>query len=95
MGRKKDIPWKRIKEPTDAMKDHYKKLFERNQSKWMRRSHLENSNLGEAFLFKGREYILQGTVDGKDTMIVSDSENNYYFVHSDIIDTLILGDSSK
>jgi len=88
---KKKYEWKRIKEPTENMLAHYEKLFRRNQNKWMRRSKMEESHFGAIFEKKGKEYQLLGSVDNRDNMLVAETNGeNYYFVHSDVIDSFLL-----
>lgn len=82
--------WRRVTSPSERVLESYKKLFLRNQSKWMRRSKLEQKHLGESFKHSGKDYVLIGTVDIHNNMIVKDSEGNYYFVHSDVIDSILL-----
>ena len=56
----------------------------------MRRSKLEQKHLGSKFEHSGKSYELVGTVDIHNNMIVKDSEDNYYFIHSDVIDSILL-----
>lgn len=76
--------FKKINEPSDTMKDHYRKLYNRNQDKFIRRSKLECSHLDSVFSVDEREYRLIGSVDSNRMVIVDESDNSYYFVHSDI-----------
>jgi len=81
-----------VKKPSDSMLSYYSNLFKRNQSKWMRRSKMESSHLGTSFIMEGNEYTLIGTVDSKNNMLIKSSDDRYFFVHSDILDSIILSE---
>jgi len=77
--------FKQVVQPSEGVMESYKKLFNRNQSKWMRRSKLEISDLGKEFVWEDKTYILEGSIDAIN-MIVKESESNkYYRVHSDLV----------
>lgn len=81
---------KKIKEPTDSLKEYYKNLFKRNQNKWMRRSKLEESHLGSLFVLDGVEYELLGAIDSLQVLVKS-SDGSYYMTHIDDVTKPILG----
>lgn len=77
--------FKQVVEPSEGVMESYRKLFNRNQSKWMRRSKLELSDLGKDFIWEDKTYTLEGSIDSIN-MIVRESESNkYYRVHSDLV----------
>ena len=77
--------FKQVVEPSESVMESYRKLFNRNQSKWMRRSKLEISDLGKDFIWEDKVYILEGSIDAIN-MIVRESESNkYYRVHTDLV----------
>jgi hypothetical protein len=82
--------FKKINEPSDTMKDHYRKLYMRNQDKFIRRSKLECSHIDSNFDLDGRTYKLIGSVDSNRMVITDESDNSYYFVNSDIPTSSIL-----
>jgi len=41
---------------------------------------------------EGNEYTLIGTVDSKNNMLIKSSDDRYFFVHSDILDSIILSE---
>jgi len=82
--------FKKINEPSNTMKFHYKKLYNRNQDKFIRRSKLECKHLDSVFELDGDQYRLIGSVDSNRMIIVKESDNSYYFVHSDIPTAAIL-----
>ena len=69
---------------------YYRSLYERNQTKFMRRSILEVEHLGSEFEYEGVKYTLLGSVDAL-LMLVKDSEENYYMMSSSIPTKEILG----
>lgn len=83
---------RRIKEPTDSMMKHYEGLFLRNQSKWMRRSKLEQSHLGEEFIFDGSNHKLLGSSSSNDVVIVNLETQEYFIAHIDDVTACILTD---
>lgn len=89
---KKIFPeWQKTVCPTEKMFEYYKKLFLRNQNKWIRRSKLEPYHLGQEFKKDKKLYKLLGSVDIKNNMIINEiGTNNYYFIHSDEIDYYLL-----
>jgi len=83
--------WRKINKPTDVMVEQYGKLFLRNQGKWITRSRLSKEHLGEEFTFKKKKCKLIGSAYNRDSMVILDiSEDTYYFVHSDVVDSIIL-----
>lgn len=81
---------KKIKEPTDSLKEYYKNLFSRNQNKWMRRSKLEESHIGSLFILEDSEYELLGAMDSLQVIIRNTSDNSYYMTHIDEVTKSIL-----
>jgi hypothetical protein len=80
----------KVKEPSKELLSYYSKLYQRNQSKWVKRSSLEPSHLGSEFEFEGKNLKLEGSVDSV-LMIVSDSEGNYYRMHCNQISEIVTG----
>lgn len=81
---------KRIKEPTDSMRNHYENLYMRNQSKWMRRSKLEQSHLGAEFLFEGENHKLIGSSSSTEVIIENLSTSEFFIAHIDDVTSCIL-----
>ena len=79
-----------VKEPSQAMKEHYETYFKRSQTKFMRRSKLEESHLGSEFEFDGKNFKLLGSVDPLLMFVVDTNENRYYFLHCDVVTDRIL-----
>lgn len=75
-----------MREPTDSLKESWKKLYLRNQSKWIRRSKLTKEHLGQEFLWEGIEYCLEGSVDSLQMLVRRIGDDKYFRVHSDLID---------
>jgi hypothetical protein len=82
--------FKKMNEPSDSIKKHYAKMYERNQNKFIRRSKLEQSHLGSEFLYDNRTLKLIGAADGDRMVVVDESDNTYYLIHSDIPTNAIL-----
>ena len=82
--------FKKINEPSESIKKHYAKMYERNQNKFIRRSKLEQSHLGSEFLYDNRTLKLIGAADGDRMVVVDESDNTYYLIHSDIPTNAIL-----
>jgi hypothetical protein len=87
MARKKI---REIKEPTQNMLDFYEKLFLRNQSKWIRRSHLEQSHLGSEFVLEGEKYKLLGSSSSMEVVIKNQKSDKYFIVSIDEVTRSIL-----
>lgn len=77
---------KEVVAPSDGVLDSYKKLFKRNQTKWMRRSKLEVSHLDKEFEFEGTSYILEGSIDSSMMIIRGKESGKFYRVYSDLVD---------
>lgn len=82
--------YRAVKEPTEGVKEHYANYFKRNQTKFMRRSKLEESHLGSEFEFDGKTFKLLGSVDPVLMFVVDINENKYYFLHCDVVTEQIL-----
>ena len=82
--------FKKMNEPSDSIKKHYAKMYERNQNKFIRRSKLEQSHLGSEFLYEDRTLRLIGSADGDRMVVVDESNNTYYLIHCDIPTNAIL-----
>lgn len=78
-----------IKSPSKEMIEYYRSLYERNQSKFIRRSQLEPEHLGVKFTHEEKEFELIGSIDEK-LMLVRDSSDKYYRLSSSIITKIIL-----
>jgi len=79
-----------VKSPSKEMIQYYESLFERNQSKFIRRSMLEPSHLGTSFDHMGSQLTLLGSIDEK-LMLVRDQNDKYYRLSSSVISKIILG----
>lgn len=79
-----------VKEPSKELLEYYQKLYRRNQTKFIRRSSLEESHLGVEFEFKGKNYTLMGTVDAL-LMLVKDSEDKYFRMNCNTISEIVVG----
>jgi len=77
--------FKQVVEPSEGVMDSYRKLFNRNQSKWMRRSKLEISDLGKEFLWEDQKYILEGSIDSLNMIVKECESGKYYRVHCDVV----------
>jgi hypothetical protein len=82
--------FKKINEPSESIKKHYAKMYERNQNKFIRRSKLEQSHLGSEFPYGDKTLRLIGAADGDRMVVVDESDNTYYLIHSDIPTNAIL-----
>lgn len=82
--------YRKVKEPSKEMKAFYADYYKRNQTKFMRRSKLEESHLGSEFDFDGKRLKLLGAVDPILMFVVDVNENAYYFLHSDVVTEKIL-----
>lgn len=79
-----------IKKPFKETLEYYKKLYERNQEKFIRKSKLEVSHLGTEFEFDGKKLTLMGSIDSN-LMLVKDADDKYYRLDSTPISKIILG----
>ena len=80
----------KVKAPGKELLKYYATLYERNQSKWIRRSSLEPEHLGSEFIFEDKNLKLEGSVDPL-LMLVSDSEGNYYRMNCNKVSELVTG----
>jgi hypothetical protein len=79
-----------FKAPSPEMVKHYAGLYDRNQSKWIRRASLEPEHIGSEFVFEGKNLKLVGSIDAL-LMLVKDSEDKYYRLDCNIISELVTG----
>lgn len=79
-----------FKAPSQEMLKHYEALYERNQTKWIRRSSLESEHLGSEFQFEGKSLKLMGTIDPI-LMLVKDSDDKYYKMNCNAISEIVIG----
>ncbi len=79
-----------FKAPSPEMLKHYESLYERNQTKWIRRSSLEVEHLGSEFEFEGKNLKLMGTIDPV-LMLVKDSDDKYYRMNCNAVSELVTG----
>lgn len=84
--------WRKIKEPSESMKDHYAMMFRRNQMKFMKRSPLKPDHIGSEFKFEESLYRLIGTATPVEMVIENMVEGSFYMVHCDLVTRLILGE---
>jgi hypothetical protein len=81
---------KHIRKPEQTMIEHYKNLFARNQSKWIRKSMLEPKDLGSVFEHEGEEFELIGSVSPKEFIIKSNADDKHYIVLNHFVDQYLL-----
>ncbi len=79
-----------MKAPSKEMLEYYASLYNRNQSKFIRKSLLELHHLGSEFEFEEKKYKLLGAVDAN-LMLVKDEEENHFMMSSTIVTKQILG----
>ena len=79
-----------FKAPSKEMLKYYADLYERNQTKWIRRSSLESEHLGSEFEFEGKNLKLMGTIDSV-LMLVKDSDDKYYRMNCNTISEIVTG----
>lgn len=77
---------KEVVAPSPGVLDSYKKLYKRNQTKWMRRSKLEVSHLDLEVEIEGSTYVLEGSIDSSMMIIRSKETGKFYRVYSDLMD---------
>lgn len=82
--------YRKIKPPFKSTLEYYEQYYKRNQSKFMRRSKLEISHLGEQFEFDGKTLKLIGAADPKLMVVVDINDDQHYFLHSDVVTEKIL-----
>jgi len=85
MMEKHKTEFKQVIEPSESLMGSYRKLFNRNQSKWMRRSKLELSDLGKDFIWENKTYTVEGAIDAMNMLVRETESNKYYRVHSDLV----------
>ena len=79
-----------FKAPSPEMLKYYESLYERNQTKWIRRSSLEPEHIGSEFEFEEKNLKLMGTIDPV-LMLVKDSDDKYYRMNCNTISELVTG----
>ena len=79
-----------FKAPSKEMGIYYANLYERNQSKWMRRSSLEPEHIGSVFEYEDKKLTLVGTVDPI-LMLVKDESDKYYKMNCNLVSELVTG----
>ena len=77
---------KEVVSPSPGVLDSYKKLYKRNQTKWMRRSKLELEHLDKEFEVEKEIYILEGSIDSSMMIIKNKETGKFYRVYSDLVD---------
>lgn len=87
---KLEMEFRSFNEPSDTLKEHYAKLYKRNQTKFIRRSKLEIEHLGQEFEHDGKTLKLIGSIDSILMVVVDVNENKYYRIHTDIVTEGIL-----
>ena len=80
----------KFKAPNKEMLKYYADLYERNQSKWIRRSSLEPEHIGSIFEFEGKKMTLVGSLDSV-IMLVKDQNENYYRMNCNLISEIVTG----
>lgn len=86
---KKDFKLKSMKEPSADLIKYYRSLYERNQTKFMRRSQLEVEHLESEFEFDEKKLTLIGSIDAI-LMLVKDENGKYYMLDSSPISQILL-----
>lgn len=84
---------KKIKTPTDSLREYYEGLFKRNQMKFMKRSPLAPSHLGSEFTLEGIQFKLIGTMSPVEMIIENLEDKSCYLIHCDYVSKLILENS--
>jgi hypothetical protein len=87
---KVNYEFRNINEPSDTLKEHYARLYKRNQQKFIRRSKLEPEHLGLEFGYDDKTLKLIGSLDSILMVVLDVNENKYYRVHSDVVTDGIL-----
>ena len=77
---------KEVVKPSDGVMESYRKLFKRNQTKWMRRSKTEVGHLGQEFLYEEKSFILEGSIDSQTMIALEKETQKYYKFHCDLIE---------
>ena len=85
--------FKSMREPSDSLKEYYIKMYERNQTKFIRRSKLEMEHIGQEFEYDGKTLSLIGSIDPILMLVFDGNENKYYRIHSDLVTEGILNKS--
>lgn len=80
---------KPMRTPSKELIPYYESLFERNQTKFIRRSALDPEHLGSEFELDGKNLKLMGSIDAL-LMLVRDENNKFYMLESSIITKKIL-----
>jgi len=86
---KKDVKLKPMREPSADLLKYYRSLYERNQTKFMRRSMLEVDHLESEFEFEGKKLTLIGSIDAI-LMLVKDENGKHYMLDSSPISQILL-----
>ena len=85
----KEHKLKPMREPSKDLVEYYKSLYERNQTKFIRRSQLEVEHLGSVFEHEDKSLTLIGSIDAM-LMLVKDTDGKYYMLDSSVISKKIL-----
>ena len=85
------INFKKIKPPHDSMEKYYQTMFNRNQSKWMRRSKMEPSHLGIEFDLEGSKYSLIGSATSTEVVIKKIETGEFFMTNIDPVSASVLG----
>tara|TARA_R110000868_G_scaffold368629_2_gene631722 strand:+ start:1096 stop:1371 length:276 start_codon:yes stop_codon:yes gene_type:complete len=85
------INFKKIKPPHDSMEKYYQTMFNRNQSKWMRRSKMEPSHLGIEFDLEGSKYSLIGSATSTEVVIKNIETGEFFMTNIDPVSASVLG----
>ncbi len=83
---------KRVKEPTPAMSKYYRDLYNRNQSKWIRRSKLEPTHIDSGFNFEDETFQLVGSISSTEVLIKNVETNDHFTINIDYVTEAILGE---
>lgn len=86
---KKEYKLKPMREPSADLIKYYRSLYERNQTKFIRRSLLEVNHLDSQFQFDGKNLTLMGSIDAM-LMLVKDDNGKYYMLDSSPISQILL-----
>jgi hypothetical protein len=85
------INYKKIKAPHDSMEKYYQDMFNRNQSKWIRRSKMEPSHLGCEFVLEGSTYSLIGSATSTEVVVKNLETSEFFMINIDPVSAAVLG----
>jgi hypothetical protein len=87
----KEISYRKIKAPHDTMEKYYRDVFNRNQSKWIRRSKMEPKHLGCEFELEGAKYLLIGSATTTEVVVKNIETSEFFMLNIDPVTAAVLG----